>query len=479
MTDAAAGTKDPSLRRITRIIKIQIRKEEVCPMDFDREYELEEAGIDAFDFSLMDDDEKAEALRDAGLDPDDYEDLAFDSSFDAWAALQDNGLSLWELDLMDEEEKREALEDAGLDPDDYDTSPIRVSPAYFSPPAPPAEPQKSVHRETPKAEQAPPKPPEVYRYCEVNFPGTPKSYTYLADKCKVSKGEFVLVPTGPDNSPKVARVVSVGEYPEENALHPVEGTKHVLRKASFAEIASAVPRDQTVETPIINDPEVKQTPAQTDAPSPETEDPKTKELPNRPESSEPTPQKRIHVGWFIALAAILYVTIAIGLNSSPTQERSSSGTYRSSYSYSGGYSSTPTKPPVNRERAMTKEGAERRRGTGYHGTRPNSSAEEIELKAAQVRCKNCGYHSDNGVNSLCDYCAWMERNGGGLPTQKALDATPEPTPRPTTKPTAKPESSDPYHASDYSHPEDFYYDYYDDFWDYEDAEDYWEEHHGS
>ena len=36
--------------------------------------------------------------------------------------------------------------------------------------------------------------------------------------------------------------------------------------------------------------------------------------------------------------------------------------------------------------------------------------------------------------------------------------------------------SDPFHASDYAHPDDFYYDYYDDFWDYEDAEDYWEAH---
>lgn len=36
--------------------------------------------------------------------------------------------------------------------------------------------------------------------------------------------------------------------------------------------------------------------------------------------------------------------------------------------------------------------------------------------------------------------------------------------------------SDPYHASDYSDPEDFYEDYYDDFYDYEDAEDYYYDH---
>ncbi len=35
---------------------------------------------------------------------------------------------------------------------------------------------------------------------------------------------------------------------------------------------------------------------------------------------------------------------------------------------------------------------------------------------------------------------------------------------------------DPFDAQDYSHPDDFYYDHYDDFWDYEDAENYYYEH---
>ena len=69
-------------------------------MDFDREYELENAGIDAFDFSLIDDDEKVETLQDAGLDPDDFDGVEFDSSFDAWSNLQDHGLSLSTLDYI-------------------------------------------------------------------------------------------------------------------------------------------------------------------------------------------------------------------------------------------------------------------------------------------------------------------------------------------------------------------------------------------
>lgn len=41
---------------------------------------------------------------------------------------------------------------------------------------------------------------------------------------------------------------------------------------------------------------------------------------------------------------------------------------------------------------------------------------------------------------------------------------------------SKSSSSDPYDAKSYAHPEDLYYDYPDDFWDYEDAENYWNEH---
>ena len=80
----------------------------------------------------------------------------------------------------------------------------------------------------------------------------------------------------------------------------------------------------------------------------------------------------------------------------------------SSYSYSRNYSSnygvSNTSGTSSRKKALTKEEANALRGTGYNGTRPNSSAEALELKAAQMKCKECGYHTDNGANSLCDYC---------------------------------------------------------------------------
>ena len=42
-------------------------------LDSDQEQQLEEAGIDSFEFELMDDDEKIEALVEAGLDPLDFD----------------------------------------------------------------------------------------------------------------------------------------------------------------------------------------------------------------------------------------------------------------------------------------------------------------------------------------------------------------------------------------------------------------------
>lgn len=81
------------------------------------------------------------------------------------------------------------------------------------------------------------------------------------------------------------------------------------------------------------------------------------------------------------------------------------------------YSQTTTFEPlknekkINTKRALTKEEAEALKGTGYKGTRPNSSAEDMEISAAMVKCKNCGMHSSNGYNSLCDECEYNKSYG--------------------------------------------------------------------
>ena len=59
-------------------------------------------------------------------------------------------------------------------------------------------------------------------------------------------------------------------------------------------------------------------------------------------------------------------------------------------------------------------------------------------------------------------------------TRPATTTAGKVTTRKTTKKTTT-RKADEYGAHDYDDPEDFYEDHYDDFWDYEDAEDYWEE----
>lgn len=82
-----------------------------------------------------------------------------------------------------------------------------------------------------------------------------------------------------------------------------------------------------------------------------------------------------------------------------------------STNHSDEYDSSIAKKKVNTEEALSIEEADSLRGTGYHNTRPNSSAENSELKAAMVKCKKCGMHSDNGANSLCDECRYNEEYG--------------------------------------------------------------------
>lgn len=65
----------------------------------------------------------------------------------------------------------------------------------------------------------------------------------------------------------------------------------------------------------------------------------------------------------------------------------------------------------NTTRAMTEQEANALRGSGYHGTRPKSSAEETELAAAMNKCRKCGMHTTNGKNSLCDACLYNKNHG--------------------------------------------------------------------
>ena len=201
--------------------------------DFDIERALEDAWIDPFAFSLMDENERRETLENAHLDPDVYMDADLDPGFDAWEELQSAGLSFSELDNMDADERRAAIEDAGLDPDDYESL-LEFSSASAPTPQKPITPQPETS--SPKQEAQPQR--NTYRYVSVRFYSGGQTYAYRTEDRSIAPGDRVMVPAGISNEPKLVTVVSVGDYSEETVPFPVEKTKSVLRKATSQDIES-------------------------------------------------------------------------------------------------------------------------------------------------------------------------------------------------------------------------------------------------
>lgn len=76
-------------------------------IDFDQD-----GDADYVDDNLLDELDELDEFEDED-DIDDFDDLDEDE-------LEAAGLDYMDLSLMDEDERREVLEDAGLDPDDYD-----------------------------------------------------------------------------------------------------------------------------------------------------------------------------------------------------------------------------------------------------------------------------------------------------------------------------------------------------------------------
>ena len=76
------------------------------------------------------------------------------------------------------------------------------------------------------------------------------------------------------------------------------------------------------------------------------------------------------------------------------------------------------------------------------------------------------------------YSSGSGRSGGSSAPKATSAPKAISAPKATAKPRSKQSSAsgDPFDAASYSHPDDFYYDHFNDFWDYEDAEEYWEAH---
>lgn len=91
--------------------------------------------------------------------------------------------------------------------------------------------------------------------------------------------------------------------------------------------------------------------------------------------------------------------------------------------------------------------------------------------------------TDQVNRAYTEYRDQFDRELEAIERKYAATPKPSPSPSPTPRPTRRPSTSarksgtdDPFDVNDYSHPDDFYYDHRDDFYDFEDAEDYFYEH---
>ena len=194
-------------------------------MDFDREMELENAGIDAFEFSLMDEDERREALEDAFLDPDDYDLMDYDI-YPSYSPSYTPHVST------------PAASDKYISPVMPHIEPVKWKPSPQPEKEPEPEkahvvPEQSSPRTDEPAEKSEKEehtqPRKTYRFCCISFPSDNKLYFYMTGNLNPQCGDFVEVPVGATGDLRKAKVISVGDYAEEATPVPIEEGKYIVR----------------------------------------------------------------------------------------------------------------------------------------------------------------------------------------------------------------------------------------------------------
>lgn len=134
---------------------------------------------------------------------------------------------------MTDEEKRQALLDAELDPDDYEEGiPYTRAFSYIS--------QSKEYVEStspePTSKKSKAARPEIYRFCSVTFSFGYTPYSYRLKDQDIHAGDYVWVPVGSSNRETVAKVVSVGRYRAEAVPYPVDRAKFIIRKMTDEEV---------------------------------------------------------------------------------------------------------------------------------------------------------------------------------------------------------------------------------------------------
>ena len=79
---------------------------------------------------------------------------------------------------------------------------------------------------------------KTYRYVKVVYDvDSIREYSYLDAERIADYDTYVWVPVGSDNKERLAYIVDIGEYTEDNVPYPLEKTKNILRLATEEEVS--------------------------------------------------------------------------------------------------------------------------------------------------------------------------------------------------------------------------------------------------
>lgn len=329
---------------------------------------------------------------------------------------------------------------------------------------------------------------EKLLYAKVKLGDSSFGYSYRCNDQSIKAGDKVIVPVG-DKQEITGTVISVDFYALDQVPYPIEKTKFIIRKAE--EVDTQIDTTvgySTLATVLqkVADTRANAMKSTDSIPSHSTNNTTQRYIPVKPSFSADTTSSQtvklsekgnFFVSWFAfcVVCFLPFVFIAIVLDVIFFDPSATAGIHAlvafiSCVACGFGY--------ALHDRAKAKKDPEATQNARYlcvviavicviisiaiMGT---SSANEKERQNEEW---NKLFSNSRSYSTTVKY----DTSSSSL-NSKSTSSSKSTTSR---KSSSSKSSSDPYNARDYAHPDDFYYDHYDDFVDFEEAEDYWDDY---
>lgn len=326
---------------------------------------------------------------------------------------------------------------------------------------------------------------EKLLYAKVKLGDSSFGYSYCCNDQSIKAGDKVIVPVG-DKQEITGTVISVDLYARDQVPYPIEKTKFIIRKAEEADTQiDTTVGYSTLATVLqkVADTRANAMKSTDSIPSHSTNNTTQRYIPVKPSfSADITSSQTVKlsekgnffVSWFAfcVVCFLPFVFIAIVLDVIFFDPSATAGIHAlvafiSCLACGFGY--------ALHDRAKAKKDPEATQNARYlciviavicviisiaiMGT---SSANE---KERQIEEWNKLFSNSRSYSTTVKYDTSSSSNSKNTSSNKSTTYR---------KSSSSKSSSDPYNAKDYAHPDDFYYDHYDDFVDFEEAEDYWD-----